>query len=193
MPGNLPWFSTLTSSSSASRSRLPAGSLPSFAVWQATQLRCEDRLDVAVILDVDDAVLRDAQAGLVVGVPLLLRLVARLVGDQRRRVDEVPHLVVRLRGERSSRSRSAAGCGRGSRRSRCGSRPAAAGARSAPCSAPCRRLSSVWKVKAMSAGIFARKLVSGLPSGSSGCFVRPSSNLRTGISPRMRSRSLAWL
>ena len=53
-------------------------------------------------------------------------------------------------------------------------------------------LSSVWKVNGVSAGILARKLVSGLPSGSSGCL--PSvPNFRTGISPRMRSRSLAWL
>ena len=34
---------------------------------------------------------------------------------------------------------------------------------------PC--LSSVWNVQATSAGIFARKLVSGLPSGSSGCLL----------------------
>ncbi len=54
-------------------------------------------------------------------------------------------------------------------------------------------LSSVWNVKATSAGILARKLVSGLPSGSIGCSLPAVANLRTGISPRMRSRSLAWL
>src|SRR5260370_449962 len=32
-------------------------------------------------------------------------------------------------------------------------------------------LSSVWKVQATSAGIFTRKLVSGLPSGSAGCLL----------------------
>ena len=55
-------------------------------------------------------------------------------------------------------------------------------------------LSSVWNVKATSAGILARKLVSGLPSGSRrlAC-LRLALNFRTGISPRMRSRSLAWL
>jgi hypothetical protein len=51
--------------------------------------------------------------------------------------------------------------------------------------------SRVWKVQATSAGMRARKLVSGLPSGSSGCL--SPSNLRTGTSPRTRSLSPAWL
>ena len=52
------------------------------------------------------------------------------------------------------------------------------------------RLSMVWKVKGESAGIFAKKLVSGFPSGSRGCLPF-SSNFRTGISPNTRSLSLA--
>ena len=44
-------------------------------------------------------------------------------------------------------------------------------------------------VQATSAGTFARKLVSGLLSGSSGCL--PLAKVRTGISPRMRRRSWA--
>ena len=38
---------------------------------------------------------------------------------------------------------------------------------------------------------YAVRIVSGLPSGSSGCL--SDANLRSGISPRIRSRSFAWL
>ena len=98
----------------------------------------EDRLDVAVVLDVLDAVL-EAQAGLVLRVPLLAATrpwpwsvrSGVLLG-------QVEDLVVGLGGGGVLERRSASGCGRGSRRSRCGPRRAGAGARSAPCSAPCR-------------------------------------------------------
>ena len=79
---------------SGSRTRLPAG-LSSFWVWQATQLRSQDRLDVAEVLDVLDA-LREAQAGLVVLVPFLAGLVVLLGGQQRRLLGQVEDLVVGL-------------------------------------------------------------------------------------------------
>ena len=65
-------------------------------------------------------------------------------------------------------------------------RQAAPDATSAPCSARARRGRASGSVNGVSAGIFARKLVSGLPSGSS-----TGRSLRSGISPRMRRRSLA--
>src|SRR5690349_13454227 len=51
------------------------------------------------------------------------------------------------------------------------------------------RVSSVWNVHATSAGSLTAKLVSGLPSGSTGC--TPFLNFLTGNSPRIRRRSSA--
>ena len=106
--------------------------------------------------------------------------------------DQVQDLVVGLRRQRCARSRSASGCGRGSRRSRCGSRPAAAGARSGPCSAPCRRLSSVWNVNGDVGGNLGQEAGVGVAVGVERLLAVRRTCAR-GISPRMRSRSLAWL
>ena len=79
---------------------------------------------------------------------------------------------------RCPRRASASGCGRGSRRSRVRISPGRSWCQVWAMFSTMPFLSSVWKVQATSAGILARKLVSGLPSGSSGCL--PPSNLRTG-------------
>ena len=154
--------STSLSSSSTS---LPAGFVRLAAV-AGDAAALEDRLDVAVVLDVLDALLV-AQAGLVLRVPLACR----------------------TRRSPSSSAAASASSGRRPRspawRRRC---PRSAvgfwlwawqppqSLRTSPGRTWCQvwamfstmpSLSSVWNVKATSAGIFARKLVSGLPSGSS--------------------------
>ena len=80
----------------------------------------------------------EAQAGLVLHVPLLAGLIRALARQQRRLARSDRRRRSRPGRRRCPRSASASGCGRGSRRSRCGSRRGGAGARSGPCSAPCR-------------------------------------------------------
>ena len=72
---------------SSSRTSLPAG-LSALLRVAGDAAAVEDRLDVAVKLDVLDA-LREAQAGLVLRVPLLAGLVVLLVGQERRLLGQV--------------------------------------------------------------------------------------------------------
>src|SRR5262245_11299395 len=62
----------------------------------------EDRLDVTPILHGDSGGLRESPPGLALRIPLMLRFVVCLAGEQRCRIDQLPHLVIGPGGQRPS-------------------------------------------------------------------------------------------
>ena len=176
---------------SSSSTRLPAGLVRLLRVaGDAAPL--EDRLDVAVVLDVLDALL-ETQAGLVLDVPLLAGLIVLLAWSAAASASSGRRPRNPAWRRRCPRTASASGCGRGSRRSRCGFRRAAAGARSGPCSAPCRACRASGTSRPRRRGSWPGSWCRDCRRDRA-AVDRPSSrlNLRTGNSPRMRRRSSAW-
>jgi len=145
----------------------------------------EDGFDVAVEFDVLDAFL-EAQAGLVLDIPLFAGLVFLLRGQQGECVTASKTAVVLL--PPLSLNNVGFWLWHDSRRSPCESRRGAPGAPrlSHVSTIPvCQRLER----EGTSAGILARKLVSGLPSDQAAEGASPSRfwNLRTGISARWQT------
>ena len=94
-------------------------------------------------------------------------LAAGVFGQQRRRQRDIEDVVARRGGRGGPRSRAASASGRGSRRSSWRTSPGRSWCQVCDMFNTRPSLSMVWKVKGVSAGILARKLVSGSPVGSS--------------------------
>ncbi len=173
-------------------------------VWQATQLRSKIGLTSRIILDVLDPLFVAEPAGIPL-VPLPAGLIVRPGGQQRRASRSGRRCDNRAVPPRFARTESASGCEHGSRRNRCGSRPGRSWCqvwamfRTMPYSV--ERLKREGHVRGYSGQEARVGIAVGIGrldplsfSGSAAAVeVDGGGNLRTGISPRMRSRSLAWL